>query len=263
MKSARLLLLGAALGVCAQAATIYITNGDSAALQAIDTTTGAISFTASTHIIGYPIAVRDTIWIGERDNFGQAVEYNLANGSATGNSASLSGPSYGNFVDGAVNGNVNYTMSAFGGSGTVYRTNADWTNPVAMFNVGGNSVVGITYDSAAGTLWISDLSSIYQYTLTGSLVGSFAHSGNSGSLAYDPADDTLWYVPNSASAALLQYNKAGQLLQSLSTPSRSGNVWGAEFQMGGGVAAIPEPGSLTLLGAGLAGLFWLHRRKQS
>jgi len=238
---------------------LYITDGDSATLQAIDTTSGSISFSATTHTIGYPIAVRGTIWIGERDNDDQAVEYNIADGSPTGNTAALAGPSFGNFVDGAVNGSVNYTLVAFTSSSTVYQTNADWTNPSSLFSVSGSDIVGITFDSVAGTLWISDSSTIYQYSLAGALLGSFAHSGGRGSLAWDSGDDTLWYVPNEEDDPLLQYSKGGALLQSLSTPTRASNVWGAEFAAAGG-GEVPEPGTVALMGAGLAGLLLLKRR---
>jgi hypothetical protein len=262
MKLARLLILVLVACASAPAAMIFVSNGDSSQLQAINTLTGAISYTATTHTIGYPIAVRDSIWIGQRDNAGQSVEYNLADGTPTGNSATLVGPNYGNFVDGAVNGNVNYTTLAFNGSTTVYQANADWTNPTSLFNIaGGDQFVGITFDGNLGTLWISDRNSIYQYSLAGGLLGSFAHSGDRGSLAWDPGDDTLWYVPNGSSSPLLQYSKAGALLQSLSTPTRSGNIWGAEFQVDGGLGEIPEPATLTLMGAGLAGLYFLRRRK--
>jgi hypothetical protein len=258
---ARFVLAGAALAACAQGAMLYITDGDSAVLQAIDTATGSISFTASTHNIGYPIAVRDAIWIGERDNSDEAVEYNLADGSPTGNVAALPGPNFGNFVDGAVNGSVNYTLIAFGGSSTVYQTNEDWTNPTSMFGVTGSDIVGITFDAVSGTLWISDSSTIYQYSLLGTLLGSFAHTGSRGSLAWDGTDDTLWYVPNSAGSPLLQYSKGGALLQSLTTPVRADNVWGAEF--GAASTPIPEPGTMALMGAGFVGLCWMRRRRHA
>lgn len=245
------------------AGTIYITNGDAATLQAIDTSTGSILYSATTHTIGYPLAVRNTIWLGERDNAGAAREYNLASGTFTGNSVALPGPDFGNFVDGAVNGNVNYTLNAFGSGGAVYQTNADWTNPQALFNVSGSVLVGITFDNSTGNLWISDQSRIYEYTLGGALLSQFNHTGGFGSLAYEAATDSLWYVPNNPNAPLLNYSTSGTLLQSLATPARSGNVWGAEFQAAA-ITPVPEPASLALFGAiTAAGCVRLCRRKRA
>ncbi len=79
-----------------QSEVLYITNGDAAALQGyqggnkvIDTTTVQIA---------YPIAIRDTIWLGDRDNGAgankDAGEYDLA-GIATGNTAVLEGVDWG------------------------------------------------------------------------------------------------------------------------------------------------------------------------
>lgn len=248
------LFLGGVAASLAQT-TLYFTNGDASSLQAVNVTTGQLTFSVTSHPLGYPIVVRDTIWLGHRDNGTSAREYGLGDGTPTGNTATLSSNSFGNFVDGAVVGSYNYTLSAFGSSATVYRTNSDWTNPESVFSVTGNDLVGITYDNNSGNLWISDQSTIYQYTLTGALVSQFNHTGSRGSLAYQASTDTLWYVPNTTSTPLLQYGKDGQLIQSLAVAGRSGNVWGAEFQ------AIPEPSTSALLALGLGALVWLHRRR--
>jgi hypothetical protein len=239
-----LCLLGFATRAQAQS-VLYITNGDSASLQAIDVTTGSILYTATTTTISYPIAVRNTIWIGQRDNSGPSIEYQPGTGAPTGNQVTLTGTNFGEFVDGAVFGNLNFTLTAFGSTATVYQTNIDWSNPVALFNVSGNDLVGITFDSVLGTLWISDTNSIYQYSLGGTLLSQFTHVTEAGSLAFQASTNSFWFVPNNAGAPLLQYSPTGALLQSLTTPLRSNNVWGAEFE------AIPEPSTVALLGTGL------------
>ena len=112
----------------------------------------------------------------------------------------------------------------------MYSTEVDWTNPVPLFQVSGSVIVGITFDAVSENLFISDTSSIYEYSLGGSLLSQFSHAGGNGCLAYEVTTDTLWYVPNNATAPLLRYSKTGTLLQSVTTPTRSGNVWGAEFE---------------------------------
>ena len=95
--------------------------------------------------------------------------------------------------------------------------------------------------------------------MTGDLLSSFAHSGSRGSLAFDESDGTLWYVPNIASSNLLQYSTAGALLTSLSTPTRVGNVWGAEISISG-APPVPAPASIFLMGLGLVALGFRLRR---
>jgi hypothetical protein len=237
-------------------ALLYITDGDAAKLQAIDTTTGQIAFTATTSSLAYPIAVRDTIVLGHRDSPGITGAYELTTGSLIGTiQLPLGTPNWSQTVDGAAGGNYNYTFAAFTNSTTVYRTDASWANPTAAFTLTGSDLGGITFDSASGNLWVSDYSAIYQYTTSGTLLSQFAHSSDRGALAYQSSTDTLWFVPNSSASPLLQYSKTGTLLQSLTVSGRSGNVFGAEF------AAIPEPSTYALFALGLGVVLWLRRRR--
>lgn len=232
----------------AQSTALYVTDGDSARLARVQ---GGAVTTSTTHVRGYPIAVRNTIWIGDYNgNQPNAIEYAL-NGAPTGNFAPYS-PVFA--VDGAVNGNTNYQLgNAFNSTATVYSANFNWTGQAAMFNVSGQDLVGITFDTVNGTLWISDRNNIYQYGLGGNLIGQFAHQSGRGSLAYEAATDTLWYVPNGANF-IDQYSKAGTFLGSVSTPGLSSNNWGAEF-----ANVVPEPASFAALGLGLLAL---RRRKK-
>ncbi len=231
--------------------TLYVTNGDARRLAAVNGNTATIT---STFQLAYPLAVRDTIWIGTYAGNTTASEYTLA-GVATGNTAAAS-LVYG--VDGASNGSTNYTLgNAFSGSSTVYRANADWTGAASMFNVLGNDLVGITFDNVSGNLWVSDMNRMYQYSLTGTLISSFLHSGSRGSLAYEGATDTLWYVSNNSNT-IRQYGKNGALLDTVTVSGLQSNNWGAEFAQIQN--RVPEPGSLALLALGLAGAA-LARRK--
>ncbi len=239
MRKVQLVLCGFVLASAALAQTdpLYVTNGDSARLARVQ---GGVVTTSTTHVRGYPIAVRNTIWIGDYNGAQpNSIEYTLA-GVPTGNTTPYT-PVFA--VDGAVNGNTNYQLgNAFSGSATVYSANADWSGQTPMFNVAGSDLVGITYDAVGGSLFISDRSNIYEYDLAGNLLGQFAHTSGRGSLAWEPSTDTLWYVPNGANN-IDQYSKTGSFLGSVSTPGLASNNWGAEF-------VVPEPATMMLLAAG-------------
>jgi hypothetical protein len=237
--------------------TLYVTDGDASRLARIDNVGPAVITT--THSGGYPIAVRNSIWIGNYYGSG-AREYNLA-GVFTGNTAPLSDI---NAVDGAVNGNINYALgNAFNSTATVYVTNPDWTNPVALFSVSGTDMVGITFDPVSGHIWVSGGTTIFEYTTTGAFVSLFSHSSGRGSLAYEASTDTLWFVRN-GSNVIDQYSKTGSLLQSLNIANLASNNWGAEFETLT-AAPVPEPTSMVVWGLGMAGAVgaaWCRRRKK-
>jgi hypothetical protein len=226
---AALLLLGGAGTASAQSQVLYVTNGDADDIFAIQ---GGVLFDQNLDVGGsrrYRVAVRDTVWLGDMDT-GENVELTL-DLDPTGNT-SPTGVNIQEGTDGATDGTYNYTVESFVGSGDVYRFNADWSGGEALFTVSGSDIVGITYDSDNGTLWISDQNNVYEYSMAGDLLGQFAHAGSRGSLAYEPSTDTLWHVSN-GNVDLRQYSKAGELLDTLD-PGLSANAWGAEF--------VSEPG---------------------
>lgn len=260
------LIMLSGVSITANANTLYVTNGDASRLAIVDTDTGILLNTTTTYTLGYPIAIRDTIWIGYYGTGTHTVfEYDLA-GTPTGNSASVSSVLG---TDGAVNGNTNYTLApAFSGAtANVYQCDSNFGNPVSLFTVPGTDLVGITFDTVGGNLWISDSNTIYQYNLSGTLISSFAHAGSRGCLAYDPTTDTLWYVSN-ASNEIRQYSKAGTLMQTINVTGLAANNWGAEFASGPytppEIASIPTMNEwgmiiMSLMLAGTA--FWMIRRR--
>ncbi len=251
-----LLTLGAAASGFGQS-LLYFTDGDALKLQAVNVTTGQLAFTVTTSSLAYPIVVRDTIALGHRDSAGLTGRYDLATGALIGTLQSALGtPNWSQTVDGAAAGSFNYTFAAFTSSTIVYRTDADWANPTVAFTLTGSDLVGITFDVVTGNLWVSDSSSVRQFTTTGTLVSQFSHPTGRAALAYQASTDTLWLVPNNSGSPLLQYSKSGTLLQSLAVPGRSGNVFGAEFR------AIPEPSTWVLLALGAGLVAWRRRRRR-
>lgn len=236
---------------------LFITDGDSSRLQAIDTTTGSILYSATTSSLAYPIAVRNTVRLGYRVNSGLTGEYNPTSGALIGSLQSPTGTGWDQALDGAASATKNYTFAWPGSSSTpVFQTDPNWANATQIFTISNTNITGITFDSARSVLWFSDYSNVYQYSLTGTLLSQFTHAAGYSGLAYQASTDSLWLVPNSSSTALRQYSTSGTLLQTLTTPSRSGNVYGAEF------SAIPEPSTwcLLTLGAGLLSLAARRRR---
>jgi hypothetical protein len=248
MKAVQLIVCGFVLASAALAQTdpLYVTDGDSSRLARVQ---GGVVTTSTTHNKGYPLAVRNTIWIGDYNGTQpNSIEYTLA-GVPTGGTTPYT-PVFA--VDGAVNGNTNYQLgNAFSGNATVYSANANWSGQVAMFNVQGSDLVGITYDGVGGSLFISDNSNIYEYGLGGNLISQFPHRSGRGSLAWEPSTDTLWYVPNGANT-IDQYSKAGAFLGTVNTPGLASNNWGAEF-------VVPEPTTMALLAVG--SLLMARRRR--
>jgi hypothetical protein len=232
----------------AQTDMLYVTDGDSARLALVQG--GVVQSIKTTHVRAYPIAVRSTVWIGDYNgNQPNAIEYDLA-GDPTGNAVSYT-PRFA--VDGTTDGiQYNYELGdAFGSNGIVYRSDLDFSNPVQLFTTPNMSrSVGITYDPTDSTLWVSGNQEVRHYDLAGNLLGGFNHVAGDGTLAYEPSTDTLWLVRSQ----MFQYDKSGNLLQTLSPNNLAANNWGAEFAM-----PIPAPGAAALLG--VAGLVGMRRRR--
>lgn len=181
------------------------------------------------------------------------------------------------YGDGATDGRRNYSV-AHNSQGllpitTVYGFNRDWAQREAVFNLTSNtSAIGITYDPSNNSIWLlstvrDDIGGsqemIQDYALDGTLLSQFASLQYGRSLALDYADGTLWAVRGNANY-FDQYDKAGNLLQTVSYSSRLGNQGGyigAEFDLGATTNAVPEPAGLAWMALGLLAVQMLRRRK--
>jgi hypothetical protein len=148
--------------------------------------------------------------------------------------------------DATTDGVHNYFVDL--GSGTVYQTDRDYTNPVALFTAPGGSGVweGISYDPLNHSLWLSQGGAfgrsgagsgvVADYSLSGSLLSFFSTGHGNTALAFDPQDGTIWL--NSAAqegvfSGLEHYSTEGVLLGTLSLSLPPGvrieEVSGGEF----------------------------------
>ena len=247
--------------------TIYVVQGNAV----IDTFPWASSATYSSGMIAVSGLV-ESRGFGEFPNTG--AEYTLA-GAPTGNVNPYvlpAGIASENAYDGASDGQYNYyvqysgidTSSAY--VENVYQTGLNWQDPTLLFSVqsspgAADEYIGIAYDSLNNSLWVSGWSAtaVNDYSLSGTLLSSFAGPTRLAALAYDPADNTLW-GSSSETNLLYQYSLAGVLLQA-GTPAGlvEGNYLGGDMSTGSG-SGVPEPATTVLVVAGLAALVARRRR---
>ena len=251
-----LLVIASAARAVGPSSPYYLTNGDSQILQVGES--GAVVNSWSTALDLYPLAVTNTVKLYDRGAgfFGNGLEYTLS-GTPTGVTFPWQNGPTGQLLDGATDAVAHNYASEFFGSNGIWQYNLNWQNPTLLFTTS-TAPVGVTYDRADGNLWISlDGGNIEQVTNTGQVLSQFfPGSGRWGALAWEPSTDTLWAHDNGTSL-LRQWTTSGVLLQTVSVPALSGNIWGGEFSI------VPEPSTFALAALGLLTLgvsVWARRR---
>ncbi len=272
MKNLRCVIVGGSFAVIvgvAQAAgptsTLYLTAGDQHHnFEVLASTTNAIVSSQVETAEGgeYAIAVS-----GGSIRTGGNGDYNTVphQGSTYSLNFAYVGPRlanvFNNVVDGTTDGAYNYGIDWQ--THQVFRYNLDWSSPTYMFTAAAviDISTGVSYDPFNMSLWVTDSNgSLDDYSLTGLLLSSFSTPGSlNRTLAFDPADGTLWSMTGQETGVFNQYNTSGSLLQTINIGS-SDNIIGAEFAM-----SVPESSMVSLTGFGLLALS-LHRvitRKQT
>lgn len=249
--------------------TYYLTAGDQGTNWIVQGTTATPYDQANDN--EYAIAVSGdvrTLWNGNQ-GFGAppylpGSQYTLA-GVYTGTDYAypVTDPSVA-FYDGTTDGNFNYSVDFQ--TGNVYQMDRDWSNPVLLFDTtfGGFNALGITYDTGTGTLWVSQWGGdqVSNFTLGGTLLSFFNTGfGSISSLAYDPADGTLWMGSQGNKGTFSQFSAVGVLLSTETYANLlDQNTLGGEFNIN--PTAIPEPASLSLVAVAAAVGVARRRRKR-
>jgi len=146
--------------------------------------------------------------------------------------------------------------------GNIFAVNDQTGAILNSFSVTNSSFTGVAFDGT--NLWVSGgltSNNLFQYSTTGTLLGTFALNNTCGGVGYDASDNTLWCGDF---GVVRHYSISGTLLGSFNTSSSGAYHDGLELvNLTDGRSSVPEPTSLLLIGTGLIGLVGFKaRRKQ-
>lgn len=241
-----------------QAATMYSTGGNGTQLWAIDTVTGTGTLVGPT---------------GRLDDFGAAfgpdgnlyTVYDSYNTSGTLGRFDLTTGAV-TPVTGAAVGIADLMVLEFGPDGTfyagswntntLYRMSLATGLPTAIGPLGFSNVMDFAFDSK-GTMWAVADTGLYTIDLStgaGTFRTALPTLTCSMGIAFDASDQLFATNYCESNSGLFRIDTV------TGVPTLIGYT-GINAPHGGDIAAIPEPGSMALLGIGLAGLAALQRRR--
>lgn len=257
IRAAWLVIVGLATSAAvAQTSELYLTDFNSSALWVVQGGQIVRQFDRSSIQDGPSCAVLGTIRCVGQDGGSTGHEYSLVGAPLAG---SYLNPSFDSLYDAATDG-ARYWSIAHNDGATNYalvEADSSWGGIHVLFSPANRSS-GVTWDAVSSSLWITNTmgtaTAVQQVNLSGTVLSSFPVSVPGGySIAWDPADDTLW-IPGSGTGTLYQYSKAGVQLQVVTVPGLTGYIVGAEF---GGAAAPRGATVVPTLGGGALAAFAL------